>query len=437
MPPTLCPSRHASLAETVLHLLFDQTQHANVCIRHVALSKITDLVTDEFIKFRGALLVYVLAAMVDTDRSCSELASELLLKQKVKNPLLMRGSLLECPFLLNNFTDLEHLRMYQGADVTTKSPLAGAKRRLDRQYVYRFMVGQVDTIDCYVYFSNVRMMMQMLRSKPDVMRKPSGLAAMRDFLYVLTFICRTKEKSKRKVADGASVAANGADDDELAAVAVPSGRGGARRNVAYTMEQAVLVVEKSLPEIAEMSAILCEMDASFADDVEQMGHAISEHFAAMTHYAQPSMFWKQFQKRSTERSRAAPANPSDAPTAAVAGPSSGAAGTRKSNTSRRRDESSSSDDDDVIDRTGNKSGGSRTPARRQQSNTDDTFARPDSRTSTSAQYSAAARRRRQSHIPVASTRGDSRPSRSSSNSQSESDSDIFRRATRLERKRPV
>lgn len=248
--------RHTSLAQSVLPFILAKTRHKFPHIRSAALKNVVGLIVDEYIKFRGSTLMYIMAALRDHTVECSELAHEILLKYTVeKNAVFMRSCLLECPFVLNGYVYLDNLEMFADGDDVLQSPMKGAEHRADREYVYRFFVHNISVEHCYAYFGHLHMFMDKLTHETDTMTRPEGLAAVQDFLYVLTHICRAKEKSNRKVAavaengdadeegDGDAVPVSGAANGVV--VGAPSGRG-RKGNVGLTVDQALHVVEKVL-----------------------------------------------------------------------------------------------------------------------------------------------------------------------------------------------
>lgn len=304
--------KHTSLAETVLPLMLAKTRHDHGPVRRAALQNIAALVIDEFIKFRGSLLVYVLAALLDELPECAELAAELLYKHRAeKNPVILRSCMLECPFVLNGYMYMDNMDMFSRTESSLRSPILGAERQQDRQYVYQFLVDNVEVVYCYMYFENVRIIADKLKHQREQMLQPEGLAAIRDFMYVLTYICRAKDKCKQKVAEP-TAETTGTTDDALpaaddvpnnaaavtssAAVVAAAGRGRGR-NAGPTMEQAQQVIEKVLPQIADLADELCTIDETFIAPFHLLCTAICDHFVAHTQFAQPRDFWDRYRHK--------------------------------------------------------------------------------------------------------------------------------------------
>lgn len=244
-----------------------------------------------------------MAALCDSNSECSELAHEILLKYTIeKNTVFMRSCLLECPFVLNGYVYLDNLEMFADGDADLNSPMQGAEHRAARQYVYRFFIHNISVEHCYAYFGNLHMFMDKLTHEAETMTRPEGLAAVLDFLYVLTHICRAKEKNKRKMTadnteDGDEDAgpARAAEDapKDLPATSAAVGRG-RKGNVGLTVDQALHIVEKAIPRIAELNVKLHAIDPTLCSSVEDLAEEMTLHFADLTEYAQPQSFWKKF-----------------------------------------------------------------------------------------------------------------------------------------------
>lgn len=196
--------------------------------------------------------MYIMAALCDPKRECAELAHEIILKFTIeKNAVFMRSCLLECPFVLNGYVYLDNLEMFVDSDGNLESPMQGPEHRESRRYAYRFFIHNISVEHCYAYFGNMHMFMDKLTHEAATMTRPEGLAAIQDFLYVLTHICRAKESSKRK-ATAADVESDADDvvpepaakvDDPKEAAGAPAGRG-RKQQAGLTVDQALHIVEK-------------------------------------------------------------------------------------------------------------------------------------------------------------------------------------------------
>lgn len=305
-------ARHTSLVESVLPYILAKTQHRYHAIRSRALECIIDLVRDDYLKLRGSILIYMLAALVDPHAATAERAYELLLKYNAeRNEILLRSCLLECPFVLNSYSYHENLDMFGGGsasatDVNLPASLLGHTNRTNRQRIYRFFVMRIEAVHCYMFFENFHMINDKLAHDP-LIRSAEGLAAVHDILFILTEICRAKERrgragGVRQGADGESEDDDNAEQTQAATPAtvggVGKGRGGAAAKRGPTIEQALLVVEKVIPTIATVDGRLRSIDdAGFGSVMDAFCTAICEHFPSLTELAVPAKFWAKYRRQ--------------------------------------------------------------------------------------------------------------------------------------------
>lgn len=279
--------------------MLSKTQHHYYQIRESSLQNVIGLVLDDYLKLRGSILIYVIAALVDDHNGISELAYEVLIKHTLeKSDILLRTCLLECPFVLNGYMYMENLDVFTDTELSLESPVIGDKHLNDRQYIYRVFIHNIDTIHCYLYFQNFHMILDKLE-KEKLIRTPEGLAAVYDFLYILGEICRSKEKTKKKLTDtGMDNEDEGIAMNEQAAVALPSTSSTTSRKKGPTIEQALIAVEKIIPRIAEMSEQLLLINANkFHNIIDELCIAMCEHFEDLTELAQPQAFWNKYRNR--------------------------------------------------------------------------------------------------------------------------------------------
>lgn len=310
------------MVESVLPYMLAKTQHRYHAIRYCALQCITDLVRDDYLKLRGSILIYMLAALIDPHAATAEIAFELLLKYTAeRNEILLRSCLLECPFVLNSYSYHENLDMFGGnaaanTDVNLPKSLLGNTMRTNRERIYRFFVMRIESVHCYMYFENFHMITDKIKHDP-LIRSANGLSAVQDILFILTEICRAKEKRARgrKTADGSGDEDNdgeGVNSEETPpttsattaqVVAAKGGRGGAGKR-GPTIEQALSVVEKVIPTIATLDRQLREINKEiFGTVMDVLCTAICDHFPALTDLALPQKFWTKYRR---QRTRATP-----------------------------------------------------------------------------------------------------------------------------------
>lgn len=273
-----------------------KTQSNSEQVRKCAIETLASLILEDYLKFRGSLLLYVLAATADKKNNIARLAHELIIKfANEKNAILIRSCLRECPFAFNDCKLVDNSEMF-GADLCLKSPL---KTKCDeRRYIYRFLVHNLEVINCYTYFENFSTIKDRLTKKGFV-KSPELLASIQDFLYICEHICKSKEMPKSKTAETGADGEN--DDGETAgpsngaevAAAVPTG--GKRNRQQTTLPEAMVVVEKAISRFPELSTTLVELDADFKTTFEKICFAIGEHFGDSIKYF-PNLFWDKYRK---------------------------------------------------------------------------------------------------------------------------------------------
>lgn len=298
--------RHTSVVQRVLPNVLAKTQHNYHEIRNCSLQVIATLVMDDFIKFRGVILIYILAAILDKTPEISQLASELILKYTAeRNEILIRTCLLECAFVLNGYTYFDNFGIFSSSDFNLPSPLTGDDNRSGRQFIYRFFIYNIDTIYCYFYFENFHMILDKLKTE-TLMKTPEGLDSVKDFLYICTQICIIKEKSKKKLNESSADNNDGDNEDEPRpptppapapeTTQDPNTTKKTRSHKGPTIEKALMVVEKVIPMICELNNTLYEINHSFVDCIDSLCSAICEHFDNITDFAQPRPFWAKYKK---------------------------------------------------------------------------------------------------------------------------------------------
>lgn len=273
-----------------------KTQSKSEQVRKCAIETLASLVLEDYLKFRGSLLLYVLAATADKNNNIARLAHELIIKfANEKNAILIRSCLRECPFAFNDCKLVENSEMF-GADLCLKSPL---KSNCDeRRYIYRFLVHNLEVINCYTYFENFSTIKDRL-TKKGFQKTPELVDSIQDFLYICEHICKTKEIPKSKATEtGPEVD----DDGETAGPSkVPADMPGSaptiskRNRQQMTLPEAIVVVEKSISRFPELFSTLVELDSEFKTTFDRICFAIGEHFGDSIKYF-PNLFWDKYRK---------------------------------------------------------------------------------------------------------------------------------------------
>lgn len=276
-------------------------RHEHHTIRMQALKGVSCLLLEDFLRLRGAILIYVLASLSDDCAEIQQLAREVMVKFIVeRGTVMLKSCLLEGPFVMNGYMYHENLEIFFETGSSLALPLQGESHRKQREYCYRFFINNMETIECYMYFENTHMLVDKV-SNDKLIRTPEGLWAVSDLLYILAQICRMKESSKKK-ATVVSAGDGSSDVDDAAhteTVVAGTSKGGLR-NKGPTIEQALTVVEKVIPTIFTLDTKLRDIDESFfGNSMNELCSAICEHFPALVDLAQPDAFWRKYRTVNT------------------------------------------------------------------------------------------------------------------------------------------
>lgn len=290
--------------ESVISTVLQKTQSEDDQVRKCAIETLASLVLEDYLKFRGSILLYVLAATADKKKNIARLAHELIIKfANEKNAILIRSCLRECPFAFNDCKLVDNSEMF-GSDLFLKSPLKS--RTDDRRYIYRFLVHNMEVINCYMYFENFSTIKDRI-TKKDFKKTTEVVESVQDFLYICEHICKSKEMPKSKSAENA--AENRSDEDgettgvKGAVEAATSAPTTNKRNKQTTLPEAMVVVEKTISRFPELSTTLTELDPNFKTHFDQICFAIGEHFGDSIKYF-PNLFWDKYRKsKPTKRTR--------------------------------------------------------------------------------------------------------------------------------------
>lgn len=283
--------------ESVISSVLLKTQSKSKQVRKCAIETLASLILEDYLKFRGSLLLYVLAATADEETNIARLAHELIIKfANEKNAILIRSCLRECPFAFNDCKLVDNSEMF-GSDLCLKSPL---KSKLnERKYIYRFLVHNLEVINCYTYFENFSTIKDRL-SKKGFRKTPELVESIQDFLYVCEHICKSKEIPKSKAVetgneideDGEAAGPSTGPEKEAATSAPTASK---RNRQQITLPEAMVVVEKAISRFPELSSTLVDLDATFKTTFDQICYAIGEHFGDSIKYF-PNLFWDKYRK---------------------------------------------------------------------------------------------------------------------------------------------
>lgn len=293
------------------------------------------LILEDYLKFRGALLIYVLAALLDQQREIKELAVELIMKYTTeKSDIFLRTCLVECPFVFNACPCFG-----QGTSAVTRSGsiLKGATKRGAREYIYSYLIRKIEPVHLYMYFGNIARLNECIQKDAELLDSSDFQSAIMDFLFVCSEICVVNEKQKKNLEkivkenhDGEGIAIN--DDDEAAAIdkaattsaaadagdGEKKGRGGKKNQP--TLKQSLATVEKIVPLISSIDSSLRLVNQTiFQPVLDKFCTNMCIHFESLLEYAQPREFWAPYLKKAKESAPvAAPKHTKKAPPKVVA-----------------------------------------------------------------------------------------------------------------------
>lgn len=265
------------------------------------------LILEDYLKFRGNLLVYILAGILDQEREIKELAIELIMKYTLeKSDIFLRTCLLECPFVFNGVPCFG-----QGTTGLTRSGniLKGSAKRENRQYIYLYLIKKIEPVYLYMHFGYVSRMLEFVKRDPKIADTEDYQSAIADFFFICSEICIANEKQKKNLEkivkenhNGEGIAVN--DDDlatndpnaDKAAEGVENekkGRGG-KKNVP-TLTQSLSTVEKIVPLIASIDEIIRPMNPEmFTPIIDRLCLNMCAHFESLIEYAQPRKYWAKY-----------------------------------------------------------------------------------------------------------------------------------------------
>lgn len=295
------------MVEKIIPFILMKTQHHYSNIREFAMKTLAALILEDYLKFRGNLLVYVLAGILDQEREIKELSIELIMKYTLeKSDIFLRTCLLECPFVFNGCPCFG-----QGNSGLSRTGniLKGAAKKPAREFIYQYLIKKIEPVYLYMYFSNMSRMHEFIQKDPTIAQSIDLQSSIADFLYICSEVCIANEKQKKNLEkivkeshDGEGIAVN--DDDDLGAnepnpeLAAASGdgekRGRGGKKGMPTLTQSLSAVEKIVPFIASIDEVLRPMNESmFAPVLDRLCMNMCAHFESLIEYAQPRKFWSK------------------------------------------------------------------------------------------------------------------------------------------------
>lgn len=296
--------RNTAVVETIVPYILMKTQHQYSNIREFAMKTLAALILEDYLKFRGTLLVYILAGLLDQQREIKELAVELIMKYTLeKSDIFLRTCLVECPFVFNSCPCFG-----QGNSGLARSGsiLKGAAKKEAREYIYQYLIRKIEPVYLYMYFGNILRLHEFIQKDPSIATSSDYQSAIADFLFICSEICIVNEKQKKNLEkivkeshNGEGIAMN--DDDEHVAKDTNAdepekkGRGGKKNQP--TLKQSLAAVEKIVPLVSSIDSSLRSYNqALFAPVLDRFCTNMCVHFESLLEYAQPREFWAPFLK---------------------------------------------------------------------------------------------------------------------------------------------
>lgn len=290
--------------------ILEKTQHRFTAVREYAIKNLAALILEDYLKFRGNLLIHVFAGLLDKERDIKDLVVELIMKYtSEKNEIFLRTCLLECPFVFNNCACFG-----QNGHATKSKILMGPKKKPAREHIYQYLLRKIDPIYLYMYFENMTRLLEFIEKVPSLAKSHDLQASVLDFLFICSQICVVNEKHKRNLEkiikeshDGEGLSIEGAEKKDSKASqetdgGEPEKKGGrGNKKTGPTLTSSLAVVERVLPSVAAIHDILQKTNPKyFKAALETLCDNMCTHFESLIEYAQPREFWQPKLKRSKE-----------------------------------------------------------------------------------------------------------------------------------------
>lgn len=147
--------RHTTLAEPTMQEVICKLRAEYNVIRYKALSCLSVLVLQDYLKMRGRLLMNILASIVDPCYNIRENAALMVLKYvEEKNRLLLQTSLFETIFAFNGYMEFQGFDLFD--DMRDRlSPLQGRNKLTYRKLIYKFFVQNISEEQILPFFGNL------------------------------------------------------------------------------------------------------------------------------------------------------------------------------------------------------------------------------------------------------------------------------------------
>lgn len=206
----LC-KKHTTLAEPTMQEVICKLRAEYNVIRYKALSCLSVLVLQDYLKMRGRLLMNILASVVDPCFKIRENAALMVLKYvEEKNRLLLQTSLFETIFAFNGYMEFQGFDLFD--DMRDRlSPLQGRNKLTYRKLIYKFFVQNISEEQILPFFGHLIAINEKLQ-KDTFIKNAEGVASLYDLFYVVKIIAKMKNWSKVK-----STGTTGGEGSEMSA----------------------------------------------------------------------------------------------------------------------------------------------------------------------------------------------------------------------------
>lgn len=307
-------SRNTAVVETILPYILEKTQHPFTAVREYAIKNLAALILEDYLKFRGNLLVYVFAGLLDKERDIKDLVVELIMKYtSEKNEIFLRSCLLECPFVFNNCACFGQGR----SPFSSTNILTGTAKKPAREHIYQYLLRKIDPMYLYMYFENMTRLLEFIEKVPSLAKSPDLQASVLDIVYICTQICVVNEKHKKNLEkifkdnhDGDGVAINQAEAPQAGDAAGKEAdagengepkKGRGNKKNAPTLASSLAIVERVVPSVAAIYELLQKTNPKyFRAALDALCDSMCVHFESLIEYAQPREFWQAHLKRAKQ-----------------------------------------------------------------------------------------------------------------------------------------
>uniref|UniRef100_A0A182P5Z9 Uncharacterized protein n=1 Tax=Anopheles epiroticus TaxID=199890 RepID=A0A182P5Z9_9DIPT len=300
----LC-KRHTSLVDSSISTVIGQLSSQYLTVRSVALNNLNELILQDYVKMRGAVLLNILKLIIDeNDHIAAQAFYVIQLYVNSKNEKLLKVSLLECVYVFNNYLQYAESDMFPASEIDGEEcDLAGSDEESIRKRcaIYDFFIENIDDISLLKLLKNVNKIHQQL-SKGKYVECSQGVGTLIDLLYVFKCMCTVRNRDKTKLAKSTT-----SPDDEMNADG-NEGPSAKKSRLKATQTQheneMITIVEKMIAVYysfqQEVRKYVQKIEPSQMDLVnkrlEELALSIAGNFHGLVEFAKPMNFWRSLLK---------------------------------------------------------------------------------------------------------------------------------------------